>query len=205
MKRILWILLVIGMLALPVAAHSVPDLNRAGSIGVTMCYNGKAVTGGELTLYRVGEIKEENGDYSFSLTEDFAASKVPLDNIQLPESAEKLADFARRQKLPGQSKKIDSEGKAEFRNLKPGLFLLMQLKAAQGYQCAKPFLVSVPILESGSYSYHVDASPKVSPVPQPDETESPKTGQSAWPIWSFGFSAAALIGLTQWKKSTKDV
>ena len=204
MKRILWILLVICILALPVAAHGVPDLDRAGSIGVTMRYNGKAVSGGELTLYRVGEIKEENGDYSFVLTEDFVASKVSLDYVQSPEIAGKLADFARRQKIPGQLKKIDSEGKAEFQNLKPGLFLLIQNKAAQGYQCAKPFLVSLPMLESDRYSYHLDASPKVSPGPQPDEPEPPKTGQSAWASWTFGFSAAALIGLTQWKKRTKD-
>ena len=79
---------------------------------------------------------------------------------------------------------------------------MVQNKAAEGYYAVNPFLVSLPMLEKESYSYHIDASPKVSPLPiaPPDNPEQPKTGQSVWPIWTFAVSGAALIMLLRRKK-----
>jgi len=205
MKRILlWSCILIWVFAIPVSAHDVPDLNQTGSICVTVRYNGLPVSGGELTLYRVGDILEEDGNYSFVLTKEFAPSKVSLKHIQSPEASEKLADFARRQKIQGLTQKIDTEGKGEFTDLKPGLFLLVQRKAAQGYRCVNPFLVSIPMRESDTYTYHVDAGPKVSPSVQPENPEQPQTGQPGWPIWVFAFSAVSLTGVLWLKKRTGD-
>lgn len=203
MKKILWICLLIGILALPVSAHEVPDVNRQGSIGIAMRYNGSPVAGGTLTLYRTGDILENDGNYGFVLSEQFAEAGISLDSVQSPETAKKLALFAKQHSITGQTGTISSDGKLEFEKLQPGLYLLVQSKAAQGYYSIKPFLVSVPMSESGSYSYHVDASPKVSPLPKPpaDNQEQPKTGQSGWPIWTFILSGAALIVLIRRKRA----
>lgn len=205
MRKILWLFLMICALALPVTAHAVPDLTQQGSISITMRYDGKVIPGGELTLYRVGDIEEADGNYSFVLTGHFAPSKVSLENIQSPETAQKLAAFAKKKEITAQTEKIDTKGKAAFESLQPGLYLLVQKKAAQGYVCANPFLVSLPMLEGDTYSYHVDASPKIRPVPDAstENLEQPKTGQSGWPIWTFLISGAALATLLLRKKRYK--
>ena len=56
-------------------AHDVPDLNREGQIHIAMRFDGKAVPGGKLTLYRVGEVHEDDGNYSFVPTGDFAEDR----------------------------------------------------------------------------------------------------------------------------------
>ena len=203
MKKILIALLLICTMAMPVAAHEVPDLTRQGSIRATLRYEGESLPGGELTLYRVGEIREDDGNYVFVLTQDFSSSGVTLENVQSASAAQKLAAFASQQALSGSTKKIGDDGTVYFDALQLGLYLLVQHKAAEGYACVNPFLVSLPMLESGEYSYQVDASPKVSPVleekPENSNPEQPKTGQSGWPIWTFLLSAAALIVLLRRK------
>lgn len=203
MKRILWAVFLITMLTQPVAAHAIPDVNQAGSIRITMRYEGKTVSGGELTLYRAGKIYENDGNYGFALAEDFAQADVSLENVSSPATAEKLSDFAKQHKCTGRTVTIGRNGTAEFEDLEAALYLVIQHKAAPGYYAVNPFLVSVPMLESGSYIYQVDAGPKVSPVPKPDNPELPETGQSGWPIWVFVCSAAALAVLTAWKKRTE--
>jgi len=186
---------------IPVAAMDLPDLNRSGTIDVTIRYDGKPVPGGELTLYRVGDIAQEDGNYSFVLTDLFASSGVTLDNLQRPETAKKLSDYAVQQGIVGETKKISKNGKITFDELKPGLYLLVQNKAATGYLKLSSFLVTLPMRETDGYSYHVEAGPKVSPVPtEPTNTEQPKTGQPGWPIWTFLCSSAALVVLTINKK-----
>lgn len=64
------------------AAQNVPDLSWKGSITVTMRQGETAVSGGSLTLYRVGEVREEDGNYSFVLTGDFTGCGQSLTNIQ---------------------------------------------------------------------------------------------------------------------------
>ena len=201
MKKLLWILFLICMFALPVAANNVPDLNQSGSIHVTMQYDGKPVSGGKLTLYQVGDIQEEDGNYSFALTKAFAASGVTLENVQSSETAKKLSDYAQRKAVKGETKEIGKNGSVDFENLPPGLYLLAQRKAAQGYHKVTPFLVTLPMEDAAGYTYEVDASPKVSPIPtKPENPEQPQTGQSGWPIWTFLLSGAALATLIHLKK-----
>lgn len=56
---------------------------------------------------------------------------------------------------------MDKDGEIAFTGLELGLYLLVQHKAAKGYETAAPFLVSVPMEEDGVLRYDVDASPKV--------------------------------------------
>lgn len=202
MKKTLLLLLMIYTLVLPVDAYEIPDLNREGSIHIQMRYAGAPVPGGELTLFRVGDMKENDGNFYFALTEQFEPSRVSLKKIYSPATADKLAEFARKQEIEGNTKEISTDGTITFQNLQPGLYLMVQKQPAQGYYCVNSFLVSIPLLEGDNYSYNVDASPKASPVakPQPGNPEQPKTGQSVWPIWTFSLSAAALVVLLLHRK-----
>lgn len=178
-------------------AHDVPELDHPGSINISMRCGNFAVPGGTLTLYRVGDIHEEDGNYSFVPSASFTGCVDVFDDIQSPALAQKLADYAKENKIPCRTLDINERGKITF-NVEPGLYLLVQEKAAEGYLPASPFLVSVPMNEDGSYIYDVDASPKVeleeAPLPTPTPTPKPptlaQTGQLNWPV-----PVLAILGL----------
>lgn len=201
MKKMILVILIISVLGIPVAAYEVPDLNRQGSIRISMRYDRGPVSGGEMTLYRVGDIHEDDGNYSFVLSQDFVSSGISLEKIQSASAAKEAAAFASKQGITGSTKQIGSDGQVIFEKLELGLYLAVQKKAAQGYERTQPFFISLPMLISDSYSYQVDAGPKVSPVPEKPKPELPQTGQSGWPIWTFLLSAAALILMTKRKKN----
>lgn len=183
--------------------YPVPDLSRKGTIKITMPYEKTVASGGTMTLYRVGAVREDGGSYDFVLTGDFADCGIPLEDIQSAELAKKLSDHAVKAKLKGETKKISVDGAVTFSELEPGLYLLAQARAAEGYHNASPFLVSVPILEKNEYIFEVQADPKVeltapTVTPKPDTeltpeptavpetgspgTKLPQTGQLNWPI-----------------------
>lgn len=197
------ILLLLCVLTAQVFA-AVPDLNRTGSISITMTYRGEVVPGGSLTLYRVAEIQKKNSaDYSYALLEAYAASGVSLENLNDSALAKTLADYTAANGIAGTKLQIDAEGKISFPELQLGLYLLVQEDAAEGYAKVAPFLVSVPAMENGVYVYDVDGSPKLSlelaPTdPPPETTQPPKlpqTGQIQWPIPVLTVGGLLLITL----------
>lgn len=180
-RRILCALSVLMMLCvLTITAYGVevPDLSRTGSISVDMIYDGKAVPGGNLILYRVAEVHLENeADYSFVYTGDYADCQLSLDNLSASTTARDLADYTAEQSIQGVTIEIDDKGHAEFPDLELGLYLLVQDEAADGFHAVNPFLVTVPGRHGETYTYDVDASPKLDlhivPTEIPEEYDEP--------------------------------
>lgn len=179
-----------------VSAHETPDLTREGRISATLRDGSATVAGGTLTCFRVGDVAENDGNFSFVLTEEFQNSGVSLENLTSRE-AEALAAFALKNNLPGSTVSISDQGTALWEGLKPGLYLLVQQEPAKGYKLLSPFLVSLPTFEDGVYCYEVDASPKVSlenaptqpskptqptKPTKPSDSVLPQTGQLNWPV-----------------------
>lgn len=172
-------------------AHETPDMSRTGTISFTMLYGETAVPGGSLTLYRVGEICEDDGNYSFALTDGFTDSGVSLDDLSSAALASELASYVSENRPASVATvTIGSDGKASASGLTLGLYLVVQDIAADGYEPVSPFLVSVPMNEDGSYIYDVDATPKVSTLTETEPTKPatptdptlPQTGQLNWPV-----------------------
>lgn len=178
--------LLLCALSLTAYAHPVVDLSQKGSIRVAMRYGEQAVPGGTMTLYRVAAVQEDDGNFGFVLTGDFADCGIELADLQSAELAKALADYAAGAKLEGQTKQIAEDGTVLFAELEPGLYLLVQTQPAAGYYAANPFLVSVPMLEEGEYVYDVQAGPKaeLSPIstPAPTPTPTPAPGIPFIPI-----------------------
>lgn len=184
------------LLCLPLsaaAAHPVPDLTRKGSITITMKYKGKPVSGGTLALYRVGDVHEDDRNYSFVPVKGLEA--LDYSDIQSPDLAKAAAKAVEEKKIAAvKTVTIGSSGTAEFSDLALGLYLVAQKTAASGYKMTASFLVSVPYLEDGAYVYNVKADPKTDlereVVPAPTEKPStpsgggklPQTGQLWWPV-----------------------
>ena len=154
--------LMIFNINLVVSAHDVPDMDTQGSISVSVQYDGKAVPGGTLTLYRAGDITQDDGNYDFTLNKDFAGSRVSLEDIQSDQTAKALASYAEAQDISGETRTISEDGKVVFQDLELGLYLLVQHEAADGFVEMAPFLIGIPMVEDGTYIYDVDASPKLS-------------------------------------------
>lgn len=182
------------VLTMSVRAVEVPDLSRRGSIHIAVTFEGKAVSGGTLTLYCVAAVQVENGaDYSFAYVQDYESCAVFLENLTSANTAQELADFTVQNEIKGTRLEIDTKGCVTFEDLELGLYLLVQETPAKGYEALAPFLVSVPAMENGTYVYDVDASPKLQieqeptepttkPTEPPTDDELPQTGQTKWPI-----------------------
>lgn len=132
------------------------DLTRKGTISITMRCGQNAVAGGTLTIYRVGEVSGTAGSYAFELTEKFENCGISIADIQSSELAGKLADYVAENGVVGLTRELDEQGMLTFTNLKPGLYLLIQNRAASGYEKVSPFLVTVPMSENGTYIYDVE-------------------------------------------------
>ena len=192
LSALLLTLLLCCVMAVNVYAREIPDLFRTGSISFAMTYDGKSVSGGSLMIYRAGNVRTEDGDYRFVLSDEFAASGVSLKDPADEETAEKLAQYAAASQVAGTEIVISENGEAVVGGLTPGLYLVTQSKAADGLEAVVPFLVSVPMYENGTYVYAVDASPKMEPLkrtstptpaaPAAPETRLPQTGQLNWPV-----------------------
>lgn len=196
-KRLLTLLFLVvltGAVSVNAYAHDVPDMSEKGIIDITMKWEDQAVPGGTLTLYRVGAVREDDGDFSFEPTGVFKNRGSTFEDIQSAGLAAELARYAADNDLQGTTRTIGKDGKISFANLELGLYLVVQEQAASGYSKINPFLVSVPAMEEGEYIYSIDASPKItngpepvpvepsSPAPAKPGTTLPWTGQLTWPI-----------------------
>lgn len=148
------------------AAGELPDLNRTGSITVTVrdTESKKPVAGGSLKLYQVALVNENDGDYSFAYTDAFSGCRFKLDDIESEDLAEDLAGYAADKKLKGTKKTVNADGKVKFTGLELGLYLVTQDQTAENYSELNPFLVSVPLREDENLVYDVNASPKAGTV-----------------------------------------
>ena len=191
------LLALLFLLALPLsaAAHPVPDESRNGhcSITVSMTYKEKAVRGGKLALYKVGDVAEDDGNYSFVPVEEIQADIPEFGDIESPDLAGKLCKLeSKLTPVTDLPKKVGEDGKATFSDLTFGLYLVVQKTAASGYGKTKPFLVSLPYLYEGEYQYDVASQPKtdlereVKPTAPPSSGggggKLPQTGQLWWPV-----------------------
>ena len=202
-KRIITCLIVLLLVgSLTVSAHEVPDLTRKGSIAFCMDWEGEPLTGGTLTMYRVGDIVEDDGNYSFAAVPGLK-NQVP-DDLNDPALAASMVAAAENAGLESITVSVEN-GEAVFTDVAPGLYVVIQKKAAEGFSPLSPFFISMPQFRDGRYEYDIAADPKVSLEPEPTEPTQPKptepkppvpslpqTGQLNWPV---PILAAAGFGL----------
>ena len=113
-KYLISVLMVCCLLLYPsvsVLAHEIPDLAKNGhcSITVQMVYEGKAVSGGSLALYKVGEVSEKDGNYRFTPVDEI---KDEISSFEDPGSAE-LAEKLASGMIPEQKNKKTEEMDAQ--------------------------------------------------------------------------------------------
>ena len=222
-KRLRSLLALLLLLELPLsaAAHPVPDERKDGhcSITVTMTYQEKALPGGTLALYKVGDVVEDDGNYSFVPVAAIRQDFPQFGDIQSPDLAEKLSKLeSKLTPVTALPQKVGENGKVTFLDLPFGLYLVVQKTAPAGYGKTEPFLVSLPYLEEGEYQYDVASQPKTdlerdvttkpttSPTTKPASSSGgklPQTGQLWWPVpvLACGGLGCIVVGLIRKRRA----
>lgn len=151
---------------------------NTGSIHVNLydSTNNKALSGGELTVYRVAEVQRKNGNLSFEYCGDFDGCAIELGDLTDSTLAGQLQEYL-SDNAEGTVREVDANGNVNFDDLELGLYLVVQTKASKGYKPVNSFLVSLPMAEDGKWNYAVDASPKVGAYTptKPDTPPTPPT------------------------------
>ena len=226
MKRRLICALAAAVLAvsMPITAfaHNILDWsqNGSGSIRIHLDYAPETEDRGSLVILQAGVVQEEDGNCAFVPTEAFAGAWETGSALQDPALSEALAERAKKQNLSGVVVDVQADGTVLLEDLEFGLYLVMQGRAATGYEAINPFLIGVPNLEDGVYTYQVDASPKVSVKPLPTEPKStkptepsrppepnlPQTGQLNWPVPLMAAAGLLLFaaGWSMWRKGRNE-
>lgn len=148
---------------------------NTGSIHVNLydSTNNKALSGGELTVYRVAEVQRKNDNLNFEYCGDFDGCAIELGDLTDSTLAGQLQEYL-SDNAEGTVREVDANGNVNFDDLELGLYLVVQTKASKGYKPVNSFLVSLPMAEDGEWNYEVDASPKIGAyTPEPETPPSP--------------------------------
>lgn len=197
------------------AASSAPDWSQDGKSSITIHLNlpENLETYGDLCLYRVGSIREDDGNFSFVPAGVFAQKWTAYEDLFSAQLALDLSVHAVEQNVECVTRNISEAGIAVFTELELGLYLVVQKNPAEGYECIDPFLIGVPNVADGAYVYQIDASPKVQletvptepttePTTEPSEPtdptepsppDLPQTGQLNWPVPVLAVAGMILV------------
>lgn len=199
------------------AVWAVPvlDLDGTYTLRLDCRYEGKALSGVSVRLFRVADADVRGG---YTPTEDFSASGVALTGLdsagQWREAAQALSVWAKQQALtPLTSQTSGGDGAAVFPALKAGLYLveLEPLRRAGGVYTFTPLLAAVPTLSSDGWTNETVVLPKVAfekdgkpsqpdsepdtPTPVAPGDHLPQTGQLKWPVPVLAVSGMALFAV----------
>ena len=198
MRKTLTVLLFIMIFScsvIAVQAHEAVDLERKDcSLTIEVNYGGKPLSGGTLTLYRVGDVMEDNGNFGFAWRTELNCM-LKMDNLQSPETAQKVLECVKQYNISGVT--ADNNGKVVFEELEVGLYLIEQQTEADGYSKITPFLISLPQWEDDHYVYSLTAVAKGEIKKEsgvlPYSGRIPYTGQLKWPVPVLFVIGAILI------------
>ncbi len=151
-----------------------------GSIQVTLKSGEEPVTGGTVTLYRVGDKIPEG----YRIVDAFGGGIVHQKDALSPHLAQWLAQMEGE---VGMTRILDADGKASFSNLEEGLYLLIQNETRADFFPILPFLMMLP--HEGQWNL------EAYPFTQQVYTDSPRTGQHPAPFIGAAGMVVSGVGL----------
>lgn len=161
MGALLTMALLLALLPAGALAIDPIDLNQKCTLTVNCTADDQPLTGMQLRLYRVAD----TSDFAvFTPVGDFAAYPVlinDLDSEGWRKAAKTLAAFAEADTLaPLLSTKIGATGAVRFRNLRPGLYLLVSdtLVLTKRYYEMDPLLIALPYHDPKEHQWTYDVT-----------------------------------------------
>ncbi|MBD3949213.1 hypothetical protein I4Q36_02350 [Tuanshanicoccus lijuaniae] len=184
MKRLIVSLILFITMSVSVQASS------GGTLRVIQNYNQEPLLGGNVELYSIGTMNQQQ---SFDMIDG-----TTLTAQAIADSVESYTtQYASKVSEPLAVKRFDNQHIAEFNQLTPGVYLVKQTQSPAGYQISQPILM---IVKDNVQEIYLKPSPVPKDVPEtittqttvpvhPDD-EIPFTGQNWRPAFIF-----AIIGL----------
>lgn len=151
---------------------------KTGSVHVKLDYGDMVVREGAVMLCPVATPL----DGCYRLMDIYGGGVIRREDACSPEVALWLAEQMPKESI---SRLLDADGSTYFSDLEEGLYLLVQTRAPEGYACALPFLVPIPL----DGQWNVYANPKTAQL----ITESPQTGEHPAPL--IGAMGLVLSGM----------
>lgn len=182
-----WVCLMGAACMVMVMSLPVKAADREGSIRVIPVWGGKQIAGGEVSVCRVGDRTEDG----FRVTDGLANWTVSEQEIFSGSWMRWILEHAEEEVISGP---VNQEGEAAFEDLREGLYLVRQPRAAPGFMAFSPFLLSIPEGENWDVAAEVKAV---------RDEESPRTGDRHVPIigaMGLGLSVAILMVLVDQHK-----
>ncbi len=156
----IFILLCAGTTISVSASGAVIDWKKTGSVSVTLKDGDTAISGAEITLYKVADAGSKNNNLHFTFTDAFAGFQGTPEELQGEAAIQRLNDYVVNQNINGKALNTDKNGFVCFENLSLGLYLAVQSGSVRGYSACSPFLVSIPAESDNEWIYDIDATPK---------------------------------------------
>ena len=139
------------------------DGSRTSSLSVTYQYDTVMLSNVDVSLYYLASVDESE---VFQFTDDYLDVAFDTTNISssdLTLQAETIENYISSHQLQASSLlKTNQNGVTNFSNLVPGLYMVtVDSKVVGDYRYdASPTIVSIPILEDGTYQYDVQMNIK---------------------------------------------
>ena len=175
-------LLLLALGAIPAAA--IGD-GLAADILVTQRNGEIPVSGGAVELCRCGDLTQDG----YILGEEFGGGFIGFEDLPSPD----FALWMSRKAGLGLIQPVNEMGMVRFTACAPGLYLVRQRNAAEGYYDFRPYLVSV----TGDMTL-VDTYPVMEPMPN-----NPQTHESVQPFLGAVGVSITLTGFVLWDQARK--
>ncbi len=165
MKKILCLglaLVMCAVLALPACAEDV-DMNRKGSISLTLKSGSEVVPNAPFSLYLIATAVQNGGAFTFEYLPEFENYGKPVGELKHEVDSNALADYIVDNDLYGDpvAKAVtDKNGELTFAGLELGTYLAVQTAGDDGYSLTVPVLCCTPDYKDGKWVYDVNANPK---------------------------------------------
>lgn len=144
---------------------SAVSLDAKGSITLHVADSEKKtpMQGASFRLYFFAAAYKKDNGVGYNYVVPYDDCDMDMNNLQDAYLAVHLSHFALTHNLPYTEKTSDSNGNIVFKNLKPGVYLILATGIVEGYFLPSPFVINIPIYdhEDKSWEYDINATPKM--------------------------------------------
>lgn len=160
MKKILWLLSVFLMLALPVSANTV-DFNQKGSIMLELVEqeHNEKIADANIEIIKIADAKVDlNGNLYYEYVTSLNNCNVDIKDVTKIDVNELTTCI--NDNTDKVSNLTDSKGIVSFNNLDLGLYLVRQTNKLNNYTSIDSYLVTIPTIEDNTWVYDICSVPK---------------------------------------------
>ena len=168
--------LIVSLLGL--LSFAISPVQAAGQASITVQMkdtSGNAVAGGQLSVYKVAEVKDGKYQYTAAFAKMDEDNSAKTQSTVMTESfAQSLASYVAANEASGQTSQISSSGEAVLAADEQAVYLVTQTTAANGYEKIKPFTLVLPYVQDGQSMSQIVAKPKLEKT-TPSKPATPST------------------------------